>query len=71
MLRCGNRIRLTSREVERLIEVTGFDPGEITTLEELHDYVERCKDYYCGASWEARYLHWLIDEERYRCLVGI
>ena len=40
----------------------------VKSLDDLDDYIGRCKDYYQGASQEARFLRWLLDEERSRCL---
>ena len=42
--------------------------GGVKSLDDLDDYIGRCKDYYQGASQEARFLRWLLDEERSRCL---
>lgn len=68
MLRLGNQIRLTSKEIEKFTEITGFVPEDVKTLEDLDVYVEQCKKYYWGTSRETRFLHWLIDKERSRCL---
>ena len=68
MLRLGNHLRLTSREVERFTRITGIEPVGVRSLDDLDDYVRQCKDYYRGASEEARFLRWLLDEERSRCL---
>ena len=68
MIRHGNQIRLTRREVERFTRITGFEPVGVRSLDDLDDYIGRCKAYYRGASKEARFLRWLLDEERSRCL---
>jgi hypothetical protein len=68
MIRLGHSIRLTGREVERFTRITGFEPVGVKSLDDLDDYIDRCKDYYQGASQEARFLRWLLDEERSRCL---
>ncbi len=68
MIRLGDRLRLTSREVERFTRITGIEPVGVKSLDDLDDYVRQCKDYYHGASEEARFLRWLLDEERLRCL---
>jgi hypothetical protein len=60
--------RLTGREVERFTRITGIEPVGVKSLDDLDDYIGRCKDYYQGASHEARFLRWLLDEERSRCL---
>lgn len=68
MLRVGNRIRLTSRDIARFSEITGFVPENVKTLDDLDDFVRRCKRYYWGQSEDARFLRWLIERERARCL---
>lgn len=67
MIRLGNQLRLTGREVERFTRITGIEPVGVKSLDDLDDYIGRCKDYYQGASQEARFLRWLLDEERSRC----
>ena len=68
MLRLGNKLRLTAPEVERFTRITGIEPVGVKSLDDLDDYIDRCKDYYRSASKEARFLHWLLDQERSRCL---
>ena len=68
MIHLGNQLRLTGREVERFTRITGIEPVGVKSLDDLDDYIGRCKDYYQGASHEARFLRWLLDEERSRCL---
>ena len=68
MLRLGNRIRLTSSDVARFTEITGFVPENVKTLDDLDEFVRRCKRYYWGVSEDTQFLHWLIDKERSRCL---
>ncbi len=70
MIRLGNKVRLTSREVERFTEITGFSPVHVKTLDDLDAYIKQCKQYYWGVSEDTRFLHWLIDKERSRCLSG-
>lgn len=70
MLRLGKQVRLTSREIERFTEITGFIPEGVKTIDDLDAYVERCKRYYWGVSEDTRFLHWLIERERSRCLGG-
>ncbi|MDF3831459.1 hypothetical protein P3W85_00555 [Cupriavidus basilensis] len=67
MLRLGNHVRLTRREIERFHEITDFEPAGIRTLADLDAYIARCKAHYWGASRETRFLHWLIDEEYAQC----
>ena len=68
MIRLGNKLRLTSREVERFTLITGFEPVGVKSLDDLDQYIRHCKEYYCSASADARFLRWLLDEERSRCL---
>jgi hypothetical protein len=68
MIRLGNHIRLTPREVARFTQITGFAPEDVKTIEDLDAYIARCKHYYWGTSESTRFLHWLIDKERARCL---
>jgi hypothetical protein len=68
MIRLGNRIRLTSREVARFTQITGFAPEEVKTIDDLDAYIASCKRHYWGVSEDTRFLHWLIDRERARCL---
>lgn len=63
MFRLGNTIRLTSREVERFTEITGFVPVNVKTPDDLRQYVEECKKHYWGVSDDTRFLHYLIDRE--------
>ena len=66
MVRLGNKIRLASKEIERFTIITGFAPGEVKTIEDLDCYIEGCKRFYWGVSDETRFLHWLIERERFR-----
>lgn len=68
MIRLGNHIRLTSREVERFTLITGFVPAGVKSIEDLDAYIASCKRYYWETSEDTRFLHWLIDKERARCL---
>jgi hypothetical protein len=68
MIRLGNRIRLTRREVERFTKITGFEPVDVRTLDDLDGYIRQCKAHYWGVSEDTRFLHFLLDEERSRCL---
>lgn len=68
MIRLGNHIRLTAREVARFTQITGFAPDDVKTIDDLDAYIARCKRYYWGVSEDTRFLHWLIDKERARCL---
>ena len=63
MLKCGNQVRLTRREVARFTELTGFVPVDVKTREDLDAYVAECKKYYWGVSNETKFLHYLIDTE--------
>lgn len=68
MIRLGNHIRLTPREVARFTQITGFAPDDVKTVDDLDAYIARCKRFYWGTSDDTRFLHWLIDKERARCL---
>jgi hypothetical protein len=70
MIRFGKQIRLTKKEVERFAELTGFEPMNVKTLEDLDAYIARCKRHYWGVSKDTQFLHWLIDQERSRCVQG-
>lgn len=71
MIRFGDHIRLTSREVERFTEITGITPMDVKTLDDLDAYIEHCKHHYWGSSEDTRFLHWLIDREHSRCLGAV
>ena len=68
MTRLANQLRLRGREGALSPRIPGSPPGGVKSLDDLDDYIGRCKDYYQGASQEARFLRWLLDEERSRCL---
>ena len=68
MLRLGSQLRLTGPEVERFTRITGFAPVGVKSRDDLDDYIRQCKAYYDGASKEARFLRWLLEEERSRGL---
>ena len=68
MIRLGNSIRLTRREVERFTKITGIAPVDVRTLDDLDKYIGECKANFWGESENTRFLHFLLDEERSRCL---
>jgi hypothetical protein len=68
MLRLGNSIRLTRREVERFTKITGIPPANVKTLACLDNYIAKCKRHFWGVSEDTRFIHFLLDEERSRCL---
>ena len=68
MLRLGNQIRLTAREVARFTEITGVAPVNLRSIADLDAYVEQCKQHFSGTSKDARFLRWLIERERSSCL---
>jgi hypothetical protein len=68
MIRLRDKIRLTSRDVERFTEITGFYPVNLKSLDDLDAYVKYCKQYFAGESDDARFLRWLIDREKSRCV---
>jgi hypothetical protein len=39
MIRLGNSIRLTRREVERLTKITGMAPVDVRSLDDLDKYI--------------------------------
>ena len=67
MIRFGQRIRLTGREVERFIKITDIAPVDVCTHDDLVAYVVRCKAHYWGVSRETQFLHWLINREYEQC----
>lgn len=71
MIRLGNHVRLTKPEVERFTEITGFEPENVKTLDDLAGYVKKCKKHYWGTSSDTRFLHYLIDKEASACLRGV
>ena len=68
MIRLGKHVRLTKKEVERFVTITGFVPSNVKTVDDLDAYVVRCKRHHWGVSKDTQFLHWLIDKERLRCL---
>jgi hypothetical protein len=70
MIRLGNQIRLTPREIARLEMITGFSPVGVKTMADFDAYVKQCKEYYWGVSRDTRFLHYLIDREKSACLGG-
>ena len=67
MIRLGSQIRLTHREVERFRKITGIEPVDIRTPDDLDAYIAHCKKHYWGVSNETQFLHWLIDREYAQC----
>ena len=67
MIRLGSQIRLTHREVERFRKITGIEPVDIRTPDDLDAYIAHCKTHYWGVSKETQFLHWLIDREYAQC----
>jgi hypothetical protein len=70
MLRLGDRIRLTRREVERFTKITGMAPVHVQSLDDLDAYVQQCKAHFWGVSEDTRFLHFLLDDEMSGCLGG-
>eukprot|EP01032_Pedospumella_encystans_P030624 gene30624-34563_t len=50
MLRLGPHIRLTQAEIDYLTHITGFEPGPIRRLDDLHRYINKCKRHYWCSS---------------------
>jgi len=46
MIRLGQHIRLTRREIERFKKITDLEPVGIRSLSDLAAYIERCKVHY-------------------------
>jgi hypothetical protein len=69
MIRSGNTIRLTRREIERFGDITGFCPTGVKSVQDLDAYIARCKQHYWGVSDDTKFLHWLLDRERSRCFL--
>lgn len=67
MLRLGQHVRLTSKEIEYFTHLTGFAPVNIKRLDDLHAYIKRCKRYYWGTSRDTVALHALIDDALSHC----
>ena len=70
IIRFGQRIRLTSREVERLTRITGFETVGVKSIDDLTAYVSQCKACCADGPKDAAILQWLLDEEASRCLVA-
>ena len=67
MIRLGQQVRLTRREVERFTTITAIAPVGIRTLAELDAYIGQCKAHYWGMTRDTQFLHWLIDREYRQC----
>ena len=63
MLRGIKTLRLTRRESDRWVKITGFEPATVRSEADLRQFVERCKRHFQGTSQDTRFLHFLIDEE--------
>jgi hypothetical protein len=63
VLRGTRTLRLTRRESDRWVKVTGFEPAAVRSEADLRQFVERCKCHFWGTSKDTRFLHFLIDEE--------
>ena len=63
MLRGTKTLRLTRRESDRWVKITGFEPATVRSEADLRQFVERCKRHFWGTSGDTRFLHFLIDEE--------
>lgn len=50
------------------LPITGFEPINVKTVDDLDAYVEQCKRHYWGCAKDTQFLHWLIDKERLRCI---
>ena len=63
MLRGTKTLRLTRRESDRWVKITGFEPAAVRSEVDLRQFVEHCKRHFWGTSEDTRFLHFLIDEE--------
>jgi hypothetical protein len=63
MLRGTKTLRLTQRELDRWIRITGFDPSDVRNEADLRNYAHRCKRHFWGTSRDTQFVHFLIDEE--------
>ena len=63
MLRGTKTLRLTRRESDRWVKITGFEPATVRSEADLRQFVQRCKRHFWGTSEETRFLQFLIDEE--------
>ncbi len=63
MLRGTKTLRLTRRESNRWVKITGFEPATVRSETDLRQFVQRCKRHFRGTSEDTRFLHFLIDEE--------
>ena len=63
MLRGTKTLRLTRRESDRWVKITGFEPATVRSKADLRQFVQRCKRHFWGTSKDTRFLHLLIDEE--------
>ena len=61
---------MTRPELDRWSRITGFEPVDVRTVDELRRYVAACKRYYWGSSDETRFLYWLIDEKPLAAWLG-
>jgi hypothetical protein len=48
MLRGTKTLRLTQRELDRWIRITGFDPSDVRNEADLRNYAHRCKRHFWG-----------------------
>ena len=63
MLRGTKTLRLTRRESDRWVKITGFEPATVRSEADLRQFAQRCKRHFWGTSEDTRFLHFLIDEE--------
>jgi hypothetical protein len=72
MIRNDSVERQDSTDVERRRALQRdhrfFYPVNLKSLDDLDAYVEYCKQYFAGESDDARFLRWLIDREKSRCV---
>lgn len=61
MIRSGNRIRLSKKDKEQLIILTGSIPT-MNTVDGLTRHIERAKETFSGDSPEEKLLRHLLDK---------
>jgi hypothetical protein len=63
VLRGTKTLRLTRRESDRWVKITGLEPATVRSEVDLRQFVRRCKRHFWGISEDTRFLHFLIDKE--------
>lgn len=69
-IRFGDRVRLASRDRNRLRDITLHEPGEIETFGALFAFLERHRARVRGKLKDAHFLRWLMAREWNRLSPG-